>query len=205
MNIICGPINDQRTVTIELSPKKETLGVFVSGGIDSAILYYLLLKENIALNNLHDIIPFTIFRKEGSSYAAAPVIEHVHFSLGLPLKSALKVGDNTLPEHQQVGSGMQEAYKAGISRVYGGLIQQLPQHLIGWDAVKFRESEKFKAPFQHLNKSHIIDLVRKFDQECLYHITHSCCYDVGRCNVCNGCNERAWGFEQLGIIDPGTY
>jgi asparagine synthetase B (glutamine-hydrolysing) len=126
MNITCGPINDQRAVTIVLPPKKETLGVFVSGGIDSAILYYLLLKENIALNNLHDIIPFTIFRKEGSSYAAAPVIEHIHYSLGLPLKRALKVGDNTLPEQQQVSSGMQEAYKAGISRVYGGLIQQLP-------------------------------------------------------------------------------
>lgn len=205
MIIDCGPVDDRRTVTIELPANPETLGIFVSGGIDSAILYFLLLKENIQLGNIHNIIPFTLFRKEGSSYAAAPVIEHIHYSLNLPLKRALKVGDTTLPEHQQVGDGMDEAFRAGIDRVYGGLIQQLPQHLVGWTAVRFEETEKFKVPFQHLDKSHVIDLVRQFDQECLYHITHSCIYDVGRCNECNGCNERSWGFQKLGIEDPGTY
>jgi len=56
-----------------------------------------------------------------------------------------------------------------------------------------------------LNKSHIIDLVIKFNQQSLFHITHSCSsQELGRCNVCNGCNERQWGFDQLGQTDPGT-
>jgi hypothetical protein len=205
MNILCGPDHDLRMVKIDLFFKKERLGVFVSGGLDSAILYFLLLKENKELGNLHDIIPYTLFRKEGSSYAAAPLIEHIHRSLNIPLVRARRVGDTTLPEPQQVGSGIMEARTHGIDKIYAGLIQQLPQHMVNWEPIKYKETEIFKTPFSHLNKSHIVDLIRKFSQEYLYYITHSCVNDVGRCNICNGCNERSWGFDQLSIIDPGNY
>ena len=68
MNIICGPKNDQRTVTITLPQNKSRIGVFVSGGLDSAILYYLLLLENKLTGNIHEITPLSVMRKEGSKY-----------------------------------------------------------------------------------------------------------------------------------------
>ena len=68
MNIICGPNNDLRTVNIQLPTKASKLGVLVSGGIDSAILYYLLLLENQLRGNIHKILPISIIRKEGSKY-----------------------------------------------------------------------------------------------------------------------------------------
>jgi hypothetical protein len=122
------------------------------------------------------------------------------------MKYPLNVGDSSLPDHRQVSSGMKDAYDAGCDKIYAGLIEQLPQHMIGWTPIPYKETDKFKVPFCHLNKSHIIDLVVKFKQECLFHITHSCVHDkVGRCGNCNGCNEKSWGFEQLGLTDPGKF
>lgn len=203
MKIICGPEDNPATITIELPIQKEILGVLVSGGIDSAILYFMIIQENIRLGNLHDIIPLTVSRKEGSVYFAGPVVEHVHRYFNIPLVPHLTVGDNTLVEIKQVTSGMHDAFAMGCEKVYLGIIVQLEQHAIGWDRPFMIQSEKFRLPFLNVNKSHIIDLVRRVNQECLFHITHSCVHEFGRCNHCNGCNERSWGFDQLNIIDPG--
>jgi hypothetical protein len=203
MKITCGPIDNQTTITIELPSEKETFGVLVSGGLDSAILYFLIIQENIRLGNLHDIIPLTVSRKEGSVYFAGPVVEHVHRYFNIPLVSHLDVGDNTLYETKQVASGMHEAFALGCKRVYVGVIIQQPEHMIGWSHPKLTESDKFRLPFINADKSHVVDLIRKVNQEWVFHITHSCDHELGRCNVCNGCNERAWGFSQLGAIDPG--
>jgi len=207
MNIICGPKNDQRTVTITLPKNKSRIGVLVSGGLDSAILYYLLLLENKLRSNIHEILPITVMRKEGSKYFSSLVIGHVNQAFQIPYTDPLIVGDNTLPEEEQVKSGVNQALTQGFDIVYAGVIEQLPQHMVNWQPIPSKETTKFKIPFQSINKSHIIDIIIKFKQEPLFYITHSCSGEqsqVGRCNGCNGCNERLWGFEQLNLVDPGT-
>jgi hypothetical protein len=205
MNIICGPENDQRTVTITLPQNKSRIGVFVSGGLDSAILYYLLSLENRLTGNIHEITPLSVMRKEGSKYFSSLVIGHVNQEFGIPYNDTLIVGDNTLPEEEQVKSGIEQALANQFDLVYAGVIEQLPQHMVGWQPIPSQETKKFKTPFKTLNKSHIIDLISKLNQETLFYITHSCSVqEIGRCNYCNGCNERSWGFEQLRLSDPGT-
>ena len=68
MIIRCGLQNDLRSILITLPDKKSKIGVLVSGGMDSAILYYLLLLENRWRGNLHTITPIAVMRKEGSKY-----------------------------------------------------------------------------------------------------------------------------------------
>jgi hypothetical protein len=207
MNIICGPIDDQRTVSINLPKEKSRIGVLVSGGTDSAILYYLLLLENKLRGNLHEILPISIMRKEGSKYFSSLVVGHINSQFQLPFKDPQVVGDNTLPEEQQVKSAVDEALSSGFDLIYAGVIEQLPQHMVNWTPIPSRETVRFKTPFQSINKSHIIDMIVKLKQQPLLHITHSCAddkYQIGRCNKCNGCNERTWGFKQLNITDPGT-
>jgi 7-cyano-7-deazaguanine synthase in queuosine biosynthesis len=207
MNIICGPECDQRTVIIKLPKNKSRIGVLVSGGIDSAILYYLLLLENKQNGNLHDIKPISIMRKEGSKYFSSLVVGHVNQEFQIPYSDPLIVGDNTLPEEEQVKSGVNQALAQGFDIIYAGVIEQLPQHMINWQPIPSKETLKFKTPLQNINKSHIIDIVVKFKQNPLFYITHSCSGEqtqIGRCNGCNGCNERRWGFEQLNLLDPGT-
>ena len=205
MIMSCGPESDIRTVNLELPTESSKIGIFVSGGMDSAILYYLLMLANKNQNDIHEIVPLTVLRKEGSKNFSQLVIAHVQSAFHRPYTESLKLGDNTLPEPEQVKSGVQDAFKLGFKRVYTGLIQQLPQHMIGWDPIPYKESDFFKAPMKDLNKSHVVDLIYKHNQEALFYITHSCAaWEVSRCYSCNGCNERRWGFEQLLKTDPGT-
>lgn len=209
MKITCGPLHDQRTASLILPTyQSRKIAVLISGGLDSAILYYMLLQENKNLDNLHEIVPFTILRKEGSKHFVKPVIAHVHACFDMPYIDPIVVGDNTLPEDQQVKSGLKDAWSAGFNLGYVGIIEQLPEHVLGWDKIPhliYNQTHRFKTPLRTLKKSHVIDLIIKLNQSGLFYITHSCdIYEIGRCNKCNGCNERIWGFDQLGISDPGT-
>jgi diphthamide synthase (EF-2-diphthine--ammonia ligase) len=204
MILICGPKTDQRTLKLELPTDPLKIAIFISGGIDSALLYYLLLEENSRMGNIHNIVPVTVLRKEGSKYFAKPVVAHVRSMFGLSYVDPIVVGNNTLPEEQQVKSGVHEVFKLKFDRAYTGLIEQLPQHMIGWQPIPYSETVEFKAPLSKLNKSHIIDLCAQLNLENLFYITHSCsAQEIGRCNNCNGCNERSWAFEQLNLTDPG--
>ena len=205
MKLECGPVSDRRIINLVLPTIKSNIGIFVSGGLDSAILYYLLMNENQQMNNLHNIVPLTVLRKEGSKNFAKLVVAHIRHIFNLTYIDPIYLGDNTLPEHEQVKSGVKDAKDLGFDIVFTGLIEQLPQHMIGWFPIEYQENEFFKAPFKNLNKSHIVDLCLQSDQQALFYITHSCAtWEMSRCNLCNGCTERRWGFEQLGFLDPGT-
>jgi hypothetical protein len=187
------------------TPEYQDIAVMVSGGIDSALLYYLLHLENIQSGAGRNIVPLSVMRREGSRHFSKLVVAHVHGVLGLPYVDPVVVGDNTLPEEKQVESGAMDSYGLGFRKIYIGLIEQLPQHMVGWQPIPVRQTTTVEYPFRHLNKSHIIDLVRQVKQETLFYITHSCSkLELGRCYNCNGCNERSWAFEQLEISDPGT-
>lgn len=203
IDIECGPVSDLRRFKLTLPAKPLTLGVFVSGGIDSAILYYMMLKINQEVGNIHTIIPYTILRKEGSRLFAEPVIKYVSGLFDTTAHLSI-VGDNTLSEEDQVRSGVNQVLQTTKTDiVYVGVIEQLSQHMTGWSPIPSKQGIKFRTPLSYLNKSHIIDLVYKLRQEHLLEITHSCIHEVGRCNICNGCNERSWAFAQLGIEDIG--
>ena len=206
MIIACGTKFDRRVININLPPNRQSkIGVFVSGGIDSALLYYLLMWLNSIHNNTYQITPFTMLRKEGSKHYALPVINYVNSIFNKPDQQLITVGDTTLPEDQQVRSGIQDVFSQKLADVvYVGVIQTLDIHMIGWQPIVSKETSIFKTPFSNINKSHIIDLVYILKQEALINLTHSCIHDTGKCYNCNGCNERSWAFEQLGRIDTGT-
>jgi Queuosine biosynthesis protein QueC len=180
------------------------IGVFISGGLDSALMYYLVLEANKNLN--HEIIPYTIARTEGSKYFARPVIALVHKHIGIPYKEPMVVGDPTLPGHLHVMSGGWSAKQAGCDQIYIGVIKQLPEHDEGpHDFSKFQDNV-VKMPLANFNKIQVLELIVKNGLEGLFHITHSCStQEVGRCwNKCKGCEERSWAFSSLGITDPGV-
>lgn len=203
MQFDCGPANDIRTLSFDLPATRSSIAVCVSGGIDSAILYYLLMLENQRTGNLHNIIPITVLRKEGSKNFARLVVAHVLASFGKPYKDPMILGDNTLPEDQQVKSALQAAKWAGFKQAYVGIIDQLPEHTVGWEVIRAPEGSFYRTPMGNLQKHHVIDLVTKLNQHALFYITHACSQtEIARCNMCNGCREREWGFKQLALPDP---
>jgi len=220
MDITCGPINDQRKFKLELpfvpnttQPlhflykkthkliNNDTIGVLISGGIDSAILYYTLLKENLESGNKFKIIPYTILRKEGSRYYAKNVINYIHKQFNLPEINLNIIGDNTLPEIKQVESGIADILYKQVDYVYLGLIENRKEHLVGWHRFKFTETFHLRYPLLNLQKSHVIDLYVKLNQLNLLKLTYSCAInEIDACGTCNGCLERSWGLNQLNLI-----
>jgi Queuosine biosynthesis protein QueC len=200
----CGPSFDRRTLNIYLHPIRKRIGVLVSGGMDSALLYYLLVKLNVEQGFTHTVTPYTILRKDGSPQYAQSIIDYVHDLFQLPYIATQVVGDPTLHEGMQVESGAKDVLLLSKSNViYLGLIEELAAFTIGWrDPIKWTEPADRRYPLMNLNKSHIVDLIIQFKQEKLFEMTHSCNM-FGKCNNCNGCNERSWGFKQMGYTDPG--
>ena len=200
MKLACGPAHDQRILEISL-PRGREVGVFISGGIDSALLYYLLLKEN--QNNSHSIQPLVISRKEGSRYFARPIIEKINQLLGINVP-AKRVGNTSLPETQQVTSAVEQAFRLlALTEIFIGLIYNRPEHTVGFDPIPVPELAGLHTPFRHLEKSHIIDIYYQLGIQHLLEYTHSCDQsETTQCGTCNGCRERAWGFAELSQTDP---
>lgn len=219
MILTCGPNTDIRTINFDLSilpnftstfvkklyfrtnnlKEGNRIGVLISGGIDSALLYYLILKENYDTGNNFIITPYSMMRKEGSRIFAIKVTEYIHSLFNIPTEKLNIVGDNSLEENKQVESAISDVMKEN-DFVYLGIIEAQPQHLVNWETPRFKETINRRYPFLTLNKSHIIDLTIKLNLAHLFSITHSCAINEEiPCNNCNGCNERTWGFEQLGL------
>lgn len=200
MKLVCGPDHDKRTLEITL-PLGKQVGVFISGGIDSALLYYLLVKEN--QNHSHNIQPLIIARKEGSRYFARPIIERINQLLNINV-AVKRVGNTSLPEIQQVTSAVEQAFRLlHIEEIFVGLIHNRPEHTIGFDPIPVPEMAGLHTPFRHLEKSHIIDIYYQLGIQYLLEYTHSCDQsETTQCGTCNGCRERGWGFAELSQTDP---
>ena len=200
MKIECGPAHDRRIFELEL-PQSKRIGVMVSGGMDSALLYYILLYLKREQNTDHYIRPFAVMRKEGSKYHAMPIVSKIASYFEINDEFPTIVGDTALPEQQQVESGVIQAINlVRMDVVYVGVISNRDEHLIGYDKLSYTETDKLKYPFMNLEKSHIVDLFYQLNITELLELTHSCdLHETIHCNRCNGCTERIWGFAQMGI------
>ena len=200
MIIECGPAHDIRTLNIEL-PTKKRIGVMVSGGIDSTLMYYLLLYLKKSQQTDHYIRPLMVPRREGSTIFAKPMVNHVHRLLDLPESYPTSVGTNEVPEPEQVESGVVDAFKfIKIDIIYIGAIYIRPEHLINLERPVTIETDEVKFPLLGLEKSHVIDLFYKLGIENILQYTHSCIMNQELpCGICHGCAERIWGFNELNI------
>lgn len=199
----CGPLNDRRSLNITLPPLRRKLGVLISGGLDSAILYYILRKLVAAP---YILTPYIIVRDESSILSANKVIQYINCSLNIPNQSPIIIEiDQNIESHFQVSAGLSKIINhPKCNKIYMGIIETLPEHSIGFEIFKPIDNEIISYPLKNLNKSHIIELIIQYGLDELFNITHSCVYPYGRCDTCNRCNERKWAFSRLGLQDSGT-
>lgn len=211
MKIEVGPSHDIRTFELTI-PADRRLGIMLSGGIDSTILYYLLLHTIHTESPKTFLRPFTIRRKDGSKRVVNKVVDEINKLFGYENVIPTVVGDTTLPEIEQVKSGVIEAWNLlgpyppffpYVDIMYIGAISVRDEHLFGYILPEIIETETVRFPLLNLEKSHVTDLYYKMGVEHLLQYTYSCVTDENtHCGHCNGCVERAWGFEQLNKKDP---
>lgn len=199
MHLDCGPAHDRRSIKIEIPYTNSRIGVFVSGGLDSALLFRLLQQANQNLNNV--LIPVVVLKK-GSNLAQ---IQNLLLHLGSepPVIYSDDSTNNGLAIMQSILKTVY--YTCQFRQVYLGVLEELPMFLDNWEPHNFVGNRWAVGPLSNLNKSHTVDLVNQLGLTDLYNITHSCSEQpTGRCNTCNRCRERQWAFDSLALTDTGV-
>jgi len=182
----------------------------LSGGLDSAVLMYLILKENKNSN----IQSFSIPKYDGSHLFVRGILDYFEEQFNIVIPDTIIVGDPNAHHAQQSTRAMVEIFKdyTEIDFIYFATNQN-PTH--GFDYTQYatgsypnRVTEsphpKILMPFIEMYKDEILKIVFDNSQEKLLSLTHSCTEQkTGRCGQCFQCNERAWAFRQLDRIDPG--
>jgi len=179
-------------------------GILLSGGLDSAILLYLLIKVNPKIN----IQPFTIAKTDGAYLYADPVVEHFNQKFNLSIPKTIVVGDPTVYHRLQSHTAVREIFdKHPVDILFVG-INQNPPELNNLPGAPIRNTKSTNPqiifPFLDLYKHNILEFMYADKQEDLIDITHSCTeQQIGRCNKCWQCTERIWAFKQLDKTDTG--
>lgn len=178
-------------------------GIMLSGGLDSAVLLALILLENKDIN----IQPFTIPKHDGALLYINAIIAHINATCQVELPRTITVGNQNLPHAEQGPSAVREIkQKYNVDQLFFGSNQNPPIILEGLNPIRIKTDDaSIVCPFFDLYKTDIVKLAVEHDLQDLFNITHSCTeQQVGRCNQCWQCRERAWAFNELNLVDTGT-
>ena len=180
----------------------------LSGGADSALLLYMIAKEQFLHNTDHDIIPLTIARSDGAVLYSPGIVNYVNKFFGMNIPQPVQIGKPDLPHKDVVRLGVVAAFaKHKLDYVYLGETQLPPDPVLGVYPVRSQQSphQQVILPFVGLYKTHVIDMYYTLRQEELLKLTHSCTErTIWRCDECFNCSERAWAFNKLNRTDPGS-
>jgi asparagine synthetase B (glutamine-hydrolysing) len=82
-------------------------GIMLSGGLDSAVLMYLILKENKNIN----IQPFSIPKHDGSHLFVSKILEYFEVLFDINIPSTTLVGDSGVHHTDQSTIAVKEIFK----------------------------------------------------------------------------------------------
>ena len=196
---------DNTIIKINLPPDRK-YGFMLSGGLDSAVLLYLILKNNLSVN----LQLFSIKKHDGSYRCLDNIIQFLENRTDTKLSNIIFIGDPNADHDQQSNTAIREIEEKflDIDYVIFGTNSNPPGdvHLPGlYPRRERRFNPKILTPFRHLYKTHIVDFVFEHNLEPLLEMTHTCTEKVNdRCGKCFQCNERIWAFEELGYTDTGV-
>ncbi|MBA67102.1 MAG: hypothetical protein CL756_04400 [Chloroflexi bacterium] len=195
-------------------PRDKKIAVLVSGGWDSAVLWYLVKRTCMDRNQ--ECNAFTVPKLDGAEHYANRVLEWSSERLGHALMKTTVVGDISSDNPSDyVTSGGYEIWNEGLGEHIFSAVNAYPPNQRSMMAdgyplpndrfVKTEEHYALTQPFFELTKDKIVQLA--FDIGIAHEIapiTHSCTeLDRGRCNNCWWCKEREWAFKVIGQDDIG--
>lgn len=189
---ICGPEWDRRVVTINTNPKSK-IGILMTGGMDSWVLYNLLIKQHPP--ELIQI--FNIDRGDGID--TKENVEALTGRSDITSITMLRAGtrpiantiDQVLDDYPEINiySGVNVIPHTEYFPEFADDERPRRPWKIDWPTVR--------VPFHHVYKYHILELANQLDIDVTN--TLSCTHQAGaECGVCWQCREKKWAYEQLG-------
>jgi len=233
LDIECGPIDDKRTLHIELPPNdKIGTGIVVgfTAGIDSSLLLYLLATINSYQTIPYIIQPVIVDNRLGcADYPENRYWNPINESFTSIIKM-LKFIRSEIPggmiqpivrytasaEHKryyQTSRGLfdylQEQNKLGPNRyvaLYEAVLENIPE-LENPPNIIYDCPKPWQLPFSNIQKHHVIDIIIELGLENIFEITNKCPEThsslTEKCNLQWQCMERRLGFVKLGKSDLG--
>jgi tRNA(Ile)-lysidine synthase TilS/MesJ len=197
---------DGTEVEISVQPDKK-YGILVSGGFDSAVLLYMILKAYPEI----DLRAFTIPKRDGALNYSPGVVAYVNQKLNTNIPPPIVVGNPAVHHRVQTHAATHDMVtNHGVELVFNG-VNKNPPELEPEDGAPNRtllsgDAGKIFYPFFDLYKTHIVDFMFQLGIEDLMNLTHSCTEMAkDRCGRCWQCGERAWAFRTLVQNDTGTF
>ena len=187
----------------------KNIGVLCSGGLDSGVLIFLLLKLSKEKNTDNRIKIFTVPRIDDSLVHSTAIVFYLQEKFNIQLEH-VAVGNIKFPDaSRQIISGIFEALgDRSLNMVLAAdtkvpdfeLItgQQNPERVRG-------KMLNYDQPFFDYTKDYTVKLGIDNGADEIFQISHSCVtLTKGKCNTCWWCKEREWAFFKNNYTDPGT-
>lgn len=177
------------------------IAVLMSGGLDSSILAAITRKEHKVIGYSYEQITNNkIFAKkicdilniEYRSFKTFPLVKK---------RSGIYAANKILEQNE-------------VDLVYIGITKNPPIPVLHDADIPTRiiKEEKvhscIKTPFGEMYKDEVLKIGLEHVPEIneIIKYAHTCCATKGkRCNKCFNCQERAWAFNRLKMIDYGKY
>lgn len=165
----------------------------MSGGLDSALLYHLLLKESQKVNPELQLDVLVIDRHQAMN-RVRKIIEH-----NKNPKISVQIFSKKYQEESWNGvirDTVLDSLNDGYDMIYTGVNQNPPENLYPLNGKyperpKTNPFEKLKMPFMHLYKFEIVELLLLEGLKDLISLTHSCTENPNTpCTHCFACEER---------------
>ncbi len=209
-----------RICNVDIQETPGKIGVFCSGGADSSILLYLLLK-----NTQSQITVFTLGNKE-KKYKnidiTKNVIEKCQLLTGRNIdQHILRNTDVQTKEEIFNTEFLQHVDNGNLKLLYTGFTSNPPQTVTetfkNSSPIAIRDPEFVKpfwhrndtlyTPFANIDKTVIAQMYTELDvMDSLFPVTRSCEWKDGmdgedpgleHCGICWWCEERQWAFNKL--------
>lgn len=194
MKVIAGlEPNDMRVINVELADAPK-IALNFSGGMDSTLILYMLLKDKEERKLNTEIHCFTA-TQVGTKIHATKVLALPEFA-------------GKVVHHTDVPNPISESVRPMTTKLIedGWILymgsNQAPLEQIGGRypprPVKNHENPNIRLPLLFLFKYHILDAYFKLGIQHILPTTHSCTQiEHGECGECFACRERIWAFDKL--------
>jgi hypothetical protein len=204
IELMCGPDNDVRLLSISIPENTETSNVILvgfTGGIDSSFLLYLVAKLNSVQKIPFIIQPITIGILERIEYIPK-IIEFIKLETNQLINNTILIDvDNTLPINRQIKNMYYQYFNSSKNHKLFFLGDtEHPPNLRADYIRNFPKYKKLNQPFKNLNKSHVIDAMIKLNLEELINMSPRCPrYHKYANSPCTNffCKERRWAYSLL--------
>ena len=215
----------------DMIPPDKKIGVVVSGGFDSSVLWHMIYGE--CLKRGQECIPFTVPKVDGALTYATRMLEWSCEFYGTKRLHPWVINSDGVDWNraepyqggevqQQLLGGMKEVILNGYADVIFTGVNDYPPNYenlcsyhtpgprgLARDSDYVHEGtpirEIYLQPMADLTKDQIVLLARELGVlNDICRLSHSCVELIrGRCGHCFWCKEREWGFKEVGETDYG--